>query len=241
MHRFFIDQKIEGSRVNLTDEEKLHYMLDVLRLKKGDEVLVFNGGGREYRCMIEGIEKGLVSLKIRSVKEMPAMDIKLTVACAVPKQSRMDDIVDKLTQLGVDEIIPLETERVVVKIGDKRNERLQRWNRIAESAAEQSCRSTLPHIPGILNMREMIDYTRNGYDLRIIPHLEGKKKPIKSVIDNNYRRILAAIGPEGDFTPEEVSEAVSAGFVPVSLGDCVLRVDTAAVAAAAYLRFAVMT
>jgi len=241
MHRFYLFQKIDGNTIEVSDAEKLHHMVDVLRLKMGDEVFVFDGTGSEYRCVISRLEKKQAVLDILSRKLPGGSAVKIAVACALPKKAKVDDIIDKLTQLGVDEIIPMETERVVVKVGDNRESRLQRWRKIAEGAAEHSHRSSLPIIPAVMNFKEMLQYTA-GYELKLVPNLEGERKEIRDIVaGNKFGSVLVVIGPEGDFSPGEVEEAVKYGFVPLSLGQNVLRVDTAAVAAAAYLRLALMT
>jgi 16S rRNA (uracil1498-N3)-methyltransferase len=150
----------------------------------------------------------------------------------------MDDIIDKLTQLGAAGIIPLETERVIVKLEDGHSSRLERWRKIARSAAEQSQRNTLPEISPVMTLSEVLAQSED-YDLKLIPTLTGDCRPLKSVLPSvKPARILVLIGPEGDFTPSEVEQSLQAGFVPVSLGGTVLRVETAAIAVAAYLQLA---
>jgi 16S rRNA (uracil1498-N3)-methyltransferase len=149
----------------------------------------------------------------------------------------MDDIIDKLTQLGVDRIIPLETERVIVKWDkNQRVRHLERFQKIALNASQQSQRKALPVIEPIKDIKEVIS-TAAGYDLKLIPHLMGERKTLKEIfIKNRPKNILVLIGPEGDFSSAEVALAKRAGFIPVSLGDLVLRVETAAVAIASFIR-----
>jgi 16S rRNA (uracil1498-N3)-methyltransferase len=151
----------------------------------------------------------------------------------------MDDIIDQLTQLGVTRIIPMTTERVVVKLDDARKAaRLKRWRTIAQNAALQSQRNTLVLIEPVTGISNVISQSHD-FDLKLIPNLEGKRKLIKDVLPvAGPKTIIALIGPEGDFTPGEVALALGAGFIAVSLGDTVLRVATAAVAVAAYIKFA---
>ena len=152
----------------------------------------------------------------------------------------MDDIVDKLTQLGVDVIIPLETERVVVRIEENRRSRLERWQKIARSAAEQSRRNIIPSIPGILDFKAALAQAKSA-DLKLIPTLDGERKNLKEALTGcSFKDIFVLIGPEGDFTAQEVGQAVNSGFDPISLGDSVLRAETAAIAVAGYLRFYLM-
>jgi 16S rRNA (uracil1498-N3)-methyltransferase len=151
----------------------------------------------------------------------------------------MDDIIDYLTQLGVERIIPMWTERVVVKLDDDKTEaRLKRWQKIAQSAAQQCQRSSIPIIESATNFGGAISDSQN-FDLKLIPNLSGERRLIKDVLAQfTPKSIIVLIGPEGDFTPEEVTLALSNGFIPVSLGDTVLRVATAAIAVASYIKFA---
>ncbi|MBU1727106.1 MAG: RNA methyltransferase, partial [Candidatus Omnitrophica bacterium] len=172
---------------------------------------------------------------LRKKSRAPAK-IRLTIACALPKKAKFDDIVDKLTQLGVDGIIPLNTKRVIVKI-DKKKEvvRLERWRKIAMSAAKQSQRASVPVVGHLKSIEEVLK--EGDYDLKLIPHLSGKRRSLKEAIEKaSPKNILILIGPEGDFTDEEVALAVKYGCVPVSLGELVLRVDTAAIAVASFVR-----
>ena len=237
MHRFYID-KVDGGTAALTDAGQFHHLKDVLRLKAGDNVAVFDGEGNEFAGVIESIEKKRAMIKVAAVNRGMRDKISLTIACAVPKGDRMDDVIDQLTQLGVARIIPMWTERVVVKLDEaKKAARFKRWRTIAQSAAEQSQRINLPTIMPVTPMADVVTGSQD-YDLKLIPHLTGERRPIKDALTGDAKRIIVLIGPEGDFTPEEVQKALDAGFIPVSLGDTVLRVATAAVAVAGFIRLA---
>jgi len=238
MHRFFIDH-IQGEEVSLTDTEQLHHLKDVLRLKVNDEVSISDGEGNDYAGVITGIDKRQVEIKVKQVRSANKTSIKLTVACAIPKGSRMDEVIDYLTQLGVERIIPMRTERTVVKLDSAKTEaRLKRWQKIAQSAAQQSQRSRIPVIEAVTRFEDVI-LNSQDYDLKLIPNLSGERKPIREVVaETRPKDVIVLIGPEGDFTEEEVTLALSQGFIAVSLGDTVLRVATAAIAVAGYIRFA---
>jgi 16S rRNA (uracil1498-N3)-methyltransferase len=238
MHRFYIE-RVNGDTVSITDAGQLHHLKDVLRLKVTDGVVIFDSDGNEYAGIISVIERKQAVIKVTALKPARRNQMKLTIACAIPKGDRMDDIIDQLTQLGVARIIPMATERVVVKLDDARKEaRLKRWRTIARNAALQSQRNTLPLIEPVTDVADVVSQYQD-YDLKLIPNLEGERRFIKDVLaDAVPEKILILIGPEGDFTPEEVELALGAGFIPVSLGDTVLRVATAAVAVASYIKFA---
>lgn len=240
MHRFRTGQIPNGVTITISDPRQIHHLKDVLRLAAGDEITVFDESS-ECFCTIERYDKKEIVLKVNSRKKAGETDFKLTIACALPKKG-MDDIIDKLTQLGVDTIIPMQTERVVVKLDAERNrERAGRWRRLAQSAAEQSQRSSIPEVNGLTGFDEVVAGSA-GYHLKLIPYLEGERKRLGEAVKGfQSGSIMVMIGPEGDFTPEEVEKATRNGFIPVSLGSLVLRVDTAAVAAASYIRMAVTT
>jgi 16S rRNA (uracil1498-N3)-methyltransferase len=238
MHRFYVD-RVDGDIVAITDAAQLHHLKDVLRLKVNDRVVVFDSNGSEFTGAIGAIEKKRAVIKVTPLKTARNNQIGLTIACAIPKGDRMDDVIDQLTQLGFGCIIPMVTERVIVRLDDvKKESKLKRWRTIAQNAALQSGRNTLPVIGPVTDFGDVIAMSRD-YDLKLIPHLEGERKLIKDVLAAaKVKNIIALIGPEGDFTPEELKLALESGFIPVSLGATVLRVATAAVAVGSYLKFA---
>ncbi len=238
MHRILIEG-IQDDNATLTDAAQLHHIRDVLRLKVNDAVTIFDGTGHEFNGGITSINKKQAVFKLTPLQKQQSNKIALTIACAIPKGSHMDDIIDHLTQLGVKRIIPMRTDRVVVKLDDAKSEaRLKRWQKIAQSAARQCQRSDVPIITPVTDIEKVIADSQN-FNLKLVPHLTGKRKPIKGILfKSSYKNIIVLIGPEGDFTPAEVELALHNGFTPVSLGDTVLRVATAAIAVAAYIRLA---
>jgi 16S rRNA (uracil1498-N3)-methyltransferase len=239
MHRFYITaQNISQDKIILSDRDQVHHLKNVLRLKPKDRAIIFDAKGNEYNSIIEEILDESVSFRIKSKhKIFPSKGSWITVACAIPKNSKMDNIVDKLTQLGVERIIPLETQRVVIKLDEHKKILLHaRWEKIAQNASRQSQRSRLPIIEPIKNIKEILS-KREDFDLRLIPTLPGKRKSLKEIITKHkYKNIIILIGPEGDFTPDEVESAKRVGFVPLSLGNLILRVETAAVAVVSFIR-----
>jgi 16S rRNA (uracil1498-N3)-methyltransferase len=238
MYRVLIDAIPNGESIVISDPNQVHHIKDVLRLVPNEKITVFDGRGGECQCTIYQLKPKSVILEIKTRKAAKPRKVELTVACALPKKG-LDDIVDKLTQLGVGKIIPMLTERVVVRIeGRNIQTRLNRWQRLAQSAAEQSRRNDVPEIQTITEFNNIIGRAES-YDLKLIPNLAGDRKSLNQIVSGRpFSSILIMIGPEGDFTPEEVEAAIRSGFIPVSLGDLVLRVDTAALAVAAYIRMA---
>jgi 16S rRNA (uracil1498-N3)-methyltransferase len=238
MHRFYLpSQNISGDKIIISDKAQIHHLADVLRLKIAQRLIVFDEKGNEYKCAIKELLKDKAILELKEkISSFKKVEIKITVACAIPKRAKMDDIIDKLTQLGVTRIIPLLTERVIVKLDKhKRISRLTRWKKIAQNAAQQSQRSCVPVIEPISDIKEVSQ--ASDFDLKLIPTLIDERRPLKDVLlSSKPSNILVLIGPEGDFTPKEVKMAIKAGCVPVTLGELVLRVDTAAIAVASFIR-----
>ena len=239
MNRFFSPaSNILGNKIIIDNKNESHHIKIVLKLKAGEKVEVFDENGNEYDCIISGISDNIhLDVKNKIAADKMKRKIKLTIACAIPKRAKIDDIIDKLVQLGVDRVIPLKTERVIVKLDRyKEATRLSRWKKIALSAVKQCKRNTLALVEPVESFASLI--TRSSeFDLKLIPHLTGKREGLKEVLDRTKPfNILVLIGPEGDFSAKEVNLAMEAGFVPVSLGDSVLRVDTAAIAVASFIK-----
>jgi 16S rRNA (uracil1498-N3)-methyltransferase len=210
----------------------------VLRLKIGEEITIFEQNGDEYLCKIAALGKNEAKIDILSRKESKPEAQKITLACALPKKIKMDEIIDKLTQLGIYAVIPLISERVILKLDENKDNKLDRWRKIALSAAEQSQRNQLPQILPVTAFKDVVAKS-DQYDLKLIPTLEGERKSIREVVQVPVpTSILVLIGPEGDFSPHETEHATQKGFIPISLGENILRVDTAAIAVVSYLRLA---
>jgi 16S rRNA (uracil1498-N3)-methyltransferase len=240
VNRFFIE-KINATDkfIILDDLAQLHHLRDVLRIKLGEGIAVFDRLGDEYLTVVVEIDSKCAKLEIKEKRPTNDLDLQITVACAIPKKVKMDDIIDKLTQLGVACIIPLQTERVIVKLDkQKKLQRFQRWEKIALSAVKQSQRSKFVVIKPVTDFGELIANAQD-FDLKLIPTLETERQTLKNIFKQTakqFKKIIILIGPEGDFTPQEIVLAKKAGFLPVSLGQQVLRVDTAAIAVVSFIK-----
>lgn len=238
MQRFFCPSaNITKEKIVIADKDKVHHLKNVLRLKMQDEAVIFDEKGNEYKAKIEELSTRNITMIIK--ERCPAQaqkKFKITVAPALPKGSRMDDIIDKLTQLGVDRIVPLLTERVIIKLDKNKSQlRKRRWQKIAQAASQQSQRNSIPIIDAIKDIRDVLREAP-GFDLRLIPTLLGSRGSLKEILSGmRPKNILVLIGPEGDFTEEEVDLAKRAGFIPVTLGNLVLRVETAAIAITSFI------
>jgi 16S rRNA (uracil1498-N3)-methyltransferase len=233
MNRFYCSSAdVSADSITIRDKEQVHHIKDVIRLKEGERVIVFDDHANEFDCVIGKITLTQVVFAVKNrvaADNAPNSRPVITIACAIPKHSKIDDIIDKLTQLGVDRVIPLMTERVIVRLDkEKKSNRLERWQKIALAASKQSQRNKVPVVDEVTDVKDLIA-SAQGFDLKLIPTLPGERKALKEVLfENKPGNILVLIGPEGDFTPKETSLALKAGFIPVTFGDFVFRVETAA-------------
>ena len=239
MHRFFCEpQNITSHQIKIQDKVELHHLKDVLRLKDQDKIVVLDGNGSEFLCKIAHLDKKCAKLKIikKRIHKKEEFLPKITIACALPKKSKIDFIVEKLTEIGVDKIILLKTERTEVNLKDF-SKKLFRLKKIAESALKQSGNLFLPEISS-MSFKELLEIKRDHrYDLAIIPNLSSDTKSLKDIlVTESVKSILVTIGPEGDFSEREMRLAKQSGFVSVSLGRNVLKVDTAAIVTAGFIK-----
>ncbi len=232
-------EQISQNKITILEKGQIRHLRDAMRLKAGDSLCVFDGNAREYECVIEKIYGDRVELLIRKIKKtaQAKSPLSITLACAIPKKAKIEYIIEKAAELGVEKIIPLATDRTVVRIpAERAQNKLKRWQAIAREASKQCGRIKLPVIETVTSFREAI--ARAGdYDLALIPYLGGSKQEVKEVMAGFCgMSVIAFIGPEGDFSGQEVKLAKDNGCIGVSLGELTLKVDTAAIALAAYLR-----
>lgn len=239
--RFFSpDLTPDSSFIKLTQQQEIHHIKNVLRLKKGNIVDLFNGSGVQATSTIIDVSKTSVSFQIISKSVTSSCYKEISLACAVPKASKFDTIIEKSTELGVDRIIPLKTQRTEIKLDDQQIEKkTRRYQSIALNAAKQSKRSTVPKIYKMISFCQaikQIDHNTAG----IIGCLYGNRIPIKNALAQlscSAKNLIIFIGPEGDFTKDEIALAIESSCVAVDLGSTTLKVDTAAVAAVSFARF----
>ena len=217
------------------DGDAANHITRVLRLERGDALTVFDGRGGEYAARIEEFRKGAVIVSVGDastvIRESP---LSLTLAQGVSRGERMDWVVQKATELGVTRIVPVLTERTVVKLDAKQAERkLLHWQGIATAACEQSGRDRIPAIDAPLEMAAFL----GGVDRRATRVLLSPTGSLRiSELPRPDAGIVVLIGPEGGLADTEQRAALAAGFVAVRMGPRVLRTETAAVAALTLLQ-----
>lgn len=229
LSRFFVPgHSVDGNVISVTGEEA-HHIADVMRLKVKDKVITFDGTGKEYIGVIKEVGKKSVIIEVTDTRNAPkAKAPRITLVQAIPKREKIEYLIEKATELGVGSIVPVFTERTIPDWDDeKKASRVIRWRKIAREASKQCGRLDIPNIPDIAQFSDIInDQKLSG--LKLIAALADDTEPISRVLkDFKGDNILIAIGPEGDFTPDEVKGAVGRGFKPVSLGLRVLKSDTA--------------
>jgi len=239
MNRFFVPKEdCAGPLVRLTDPDDVHHLTRVLRLRPGEEVMISDGDGGSFLTVLEGYDKHSARLKVvKSLarRRRDGQRWRLSLAVAVPKNARFEDVVDKTTQLGVDEIIPLITDRTLVTAAQV-SKKAGRYRRVIKASAKQSGVVFLPFLRDPVTFEQLLGLA-GGYDMRCLPNLSEATVSLPQALAEIHKgRILVCIGPEGDFSLQEIQAAFAAGFKGVCLGDSVLRVDTAAIAVAAFFR-----
>lgn len=242
MSRFYVPKSSINGKTIVVDGEEAHHIIDVMRLKPSDAITAFDGTGKEYAGLISKISGKSVIIDIVSTTAPRAAGaIEITLIQAVPKKSKMDYIVEKSTELGVSSVVPVVTNRTIPDWDeDKRSLCVRRWCKIAIEASKQCGRADIPSISEIADLSRFLKDSK-GFDLAMIATLDSGACDIISLKDalSGFagKKIAIAIGPEGDFTPDEVTQCRSAGFKPVTLGRRVLRSDTAGLAVLAILEY----
>jgi 16S rRNA (uracil1498-N3)-methyltransferase len=231
MQRYFVKEKNNNNFI--LESSDVHHIKKVMRYQNNDKIeIVYEK--KVYLCNIDNIDT--LSLSIIDIyEEDRESDINLTIAISLVQEQKFDLILQKLTELGVTEIIPIKTERSIVKIDANREEKKKlRWQNICKEASEQSHRVTIPKIHDIMTMKELLN---NKKELNLICSLNDKTKPLENYLNSEINNILFVIGPEGGFSNKEEEFLLSNGFEATTLGKRVLRVETAAIYVASIINY----
>lgn len=238
---YVLPSNIQGRRARIEDPQELHHLLDVLRAKPGHPIECFDGQGRVYQGRIVALDRTRCDIELHGTLSEPSEQrMRLTLGLALLKGVRFEWVIQKATELGVARIVPLITARVVARpVIGRTDAKVARWRRIAAEAAKQCRQATLPAIDTPQRLKDVLPSLTKGA-LLLMPTLVGPTMPLARIIEDHQsaRDIVVLIGPEGDFTPEEVALAVHHGARLVSLGSRTLRSETAAIATVAILQCA---
>ncbi|MEX0701724.1 MAG: RsmE family RNA methyltransferase [Planctomycetales bacterium] len=234
MHRFYVPPPLSRGLVTL-DGPEAHHLIHVLRARPGQRVGLFDGTGTEAVAGIVAVRRRTAELEVPDVRQVPpTTGPLLTIAAAVPKGERLRFLVEKLTELGVERLALLETERGVV---EPRERKVDKLRQTVIAACKQSGRSRLMQVDPPLALAEFCARELRSTDdpppRTVIAHPGGDR--LASVLHESSgdRPLIAIVGPEGGFTGSELETAIAAEARPVSLGETILRIETAALALAA--------
>ena len=235
MNRFFAKSE------NIFSDHIIIDGLDVNHMKKDDELMVSGGNNTDYLCAIKEFTDDEVYLSIISANEADReLPCRIHLFQGLPKGDKMEMIIQKCVELGVNEIIPVAMKRSVVKLDDKKAKaKVARWQLISESAAKQSGRTIIPGIHEVINFNEAINYAKD-MDVKLIPYelCEGMKATKEALLSLKMGMDVAVfIGPEGGLEVEEVEKAKELGIIPISLGKRILRTETAGLAIMAIIMY----
>lgn len=227
--RFFTAHTLsEGISLELEKEPSRH-IAKALRMRAGDALCLFDGGGIEAQAQITAVEKNHVAVKVETVSETPRESpLRTVLIIALSRGDRMDTIVQKATELGVSEVWPMISERTGVRLDAERlGKKREHWQRIVVSACEQCGRNRLPSIAMPSSYEAVLERAReNDDDLRLVLHPDGHRRPLPE----SCTSLTLLVGPEGGFSDAEVSAAKDAGFEALQLGPRILRTETAPIA-----------
>ena len=238
MPKFFFNKNdISRGQVQLFGEDEKH-IKTVLRAREGEELTLCDGEGMDYQCRIASLERGvLLDILSKEVCETEPRT-KITLYQGLPKADKMELIIQKCVELGVDRIVAVSTERAIVKLDKKESKKLERWQKIAEAAAKQSGRGKIPEIgQQVLKFKEAVAEAKE-LDGAIIPYEKEQETGIRQFVQGfRGESIGVFIGPEGGFAEEEIALAQENGITPITLGKRILRTETAGMTTAAILLY----
>ncbi|GBE38571.1 MAG TPA: 16S rRNA (uracil(1498)-N(3))-methyltransferase [Nitrospirae bacterium] len=237
MIRIFLPpDELTSEQITITGEQAKH--LSVLRVKPDDQVFIFDGVGNRYTCeVLQSHKKEVTARLIKKEPYSTQSPISIVLAQGIPKGDKMDLIVQKATELGVNNIVPLISERSQIRKTSKKD----RWEKIALSASQQSGREKVPNISEPLSYDEFI-YSCSGEtpsSAGILLYEEEKTRKLKEVLGNlrHCKRIVLLVGPEGGFSKKEAQMAIEKNFISVSLGPRILRTETAPITAISIIQY----
>lgn len=243
MPKFFIESnQIENNKITLIGEDVKH-IANVLRKQVGDEINICNMFKSEnFLCQIKEINKDNIECTIlKKLKSEAEANVDITIFQGLPKAEKMELIIQKCTELGAKCFIPVEMERCIVKLDTKSEaKKIERWKKIAETAAKQSGRDLIPQIENLINLQKVCNLIQK-YDIVLLAY-ENEiqttlKQALKKLNNKENLKIGVIIGPEGGFTKDEVNVLEKAGAMAITLGKRILRTETAGIAVTAAIMY----
>jgi 16S rRNA (uracil1498-N3)-methyltransferase len=236
MHRFYLPpERCAGTTLRL-DGREAHHALNVLRLKHGELVAVLDGIGNEFMCTVEDVSRNAVTFSVSLKNFVPALPCAVTLLQAVPKGKIIESIIQKSTELGARRIVPILSERVVTQLdGEDAENKRDKWQNVAIEAIKQCGAAWLPKVEAPVTIEQFLA-RKEKFDLSLVGSLQKERRHPREVLREFEAKrgrlpqsVGVWIGPEGDFTLDELKAIQNSGAQPITLGNLVLRVETAAV------------
>ncbi len=241
LRRFFVKEIVTKDGSCMITGSEARHIAKALRMGRGDHIILVDGQGARYQSLIESVSPRGVRVKLESRLPSPSSSpVRITLCQALLKSRAMDLVIEKASELGVHSIHPFISERTVVKLdGQKAKERVRRWQEICHSAITQSDGRTPAEIGSLLSFSDLTIKYQKETALKVIFWEDEDGKDLKGLLRESspLTEVIGLVGPEGGFTQEEIRIAEQAGFTPVSLGQRVLKAETAAITMTAIIQY----
>jgi len=241
LRRFFIENIIPGTDVLSITGKEVRHIVTVLRMKKGETLILMDREGQSFEATIEAVHYKEVKVRItKTIPPLPPSPVKISIAQALIKSHPMEYLIQKVTELGIHSIHPFYSERTVIQLKSVHlKNKMDRWVEIMKSACKQCGRVTLPDLNTPLQFEELINNVPNKKTLKILLWEDEDKVDLKRFLRSMspLPHILAIVGPEGGFNQNEINLAREAGFQIISLGNRILRAETAAVSLISIIQY----
>jgi 16S rRNA (uracil1498-N3)-methyltransferase len=236
MHRFFVEPSQSRGPLVILSPRESHHATKVLRIEKGERVVALDGAGAELSCQVENVTHKEVTLRVYQRNSIPPLPYQITLLQAIPRGKNMEIIVQKAAELGAHRVVPLLADRSVPHLDDEKSEtKVEKWNAIAIDAIKQCGSTWLPKIELPMKPGAFLASGERA-ELSLIATLQPDAKHPRIYFQEFHherkrtpRSILVWVGPEGDFTPAEINAIRGVGALPITLGELILRSETAAI------------
>lgn len=242
MHWFYVENsQIQEDKIKILGTD-VNHIKNVLRMQPGERIVICNGEGTDFYCIIETISGEEVIVKVEEMNDTKSeLPSKIYLFQGIPKKDKMELIIQKAVELGVYEVVPVSMKRCVAKIedGKKEKKKLERWQSISTSAAKQSGRGIIPKVHEVLSFKEALQYA-GKLDGVMVPYelADGIEESAKVIKKNSQKQSIGIfIGPEGGFDEKEMEEVLKSEFDIITLGKRILRTETAGLTILSILMF----